>query len=153
MKVILNADIANLGEEGDVLEVKPGYARNYLLPQQLASPCTKKYLDLLEGKRVAIEKRKEEKRAAAKSQKEQIEAVELELAMPAGDSGKLFGAVTNATIVDGLAAKGIEIERKRIEIPEHTIKMVGNYKVKVRLYANESAELKVNVVAAEAAAE
>jgi large subunit ribosomal protein L9 len=145
MKVILNADVENLGEEGDICDVKDGYGRNYLLPKQLALPYNKSTLALFEQKRDAIEKRKEEKRQAALSLKERIEEEPLVIRRPAGETGKLFGSVTAATLVEELEKRGIQIERKRIELHQHNIKMVGNYSAKIKLYNEESAGLKFSV--------
>ncbi len=145
MKVILNTDIPNLGEEGDILNVSPGYARNYLLPKGLVSMYNKTNLSILDGKKKAIEKRREEKRQHALSLKEKIKTGRVEFAMPAGDNGKLFGAVTAQMIVDALSEQGMEVERKKIDIPGHTIKAVGNYKIRVRLYGEEEAELPIEV--------
>jgi large subunit ribosomal protein L9 len=144
-KVILNQDVYNLGEEGDVREVAPGYARNFLIPQGLAVSFNKQNLAQFEQKREVIEKRKEEKRDVAKGLRERIESREINLEMPAGDTGKLFGSVNSATIVERLAADGISIERKKIDVPDNSIKMVGEYTVRIRLYGDEVAELKVTV--------
>ena len=145
VKIILNEDIPNLGEEGDVKEVSPGYARNYLIPKGIVFPYTKQNIALLEQRRIAIEKRKDEKRQAAMGLKERIESLAVTIEMPAGDSGKLFGSVTNANITERLAAEGIVIERKKIEIPDHTIKNTGVYTVIIKLYDDQAAELKVEV--------
>ncbi|WP_455382652.1 50S ribosomal protein L9 [Salinispira pacifica] len=145
MKVILNADVPNLGEEGDVREVKRGYARNYLMPRNMAMPFNKQSMAVIESRRALIEKRKEEKRAQAQGLKQRLEALTLNLSMPAGENGRLFGAVTSATVAEELSKQGISIERKRIEIPEHTIKASGNYRVHIRLYGNEEAALRVLV--------
>ena len=151
IKVILNQDMPNLGEEGDVCSVANGYGRNYLLPKGLAVPYNKKYINIFEQKKDQIAKRKEGKRQDALSLKEKIEQIEgLEIKVPAGDTGKLFGSVNNAVIADALAKEGITLERKKIEVPESAIKMTGNYNVKVKLYESESAVLKVVVAAAEA---
>ena len=149
MKVILNQDVTGLGEEGDIREVANGYARNYLLPKNLALPYTKQNLTQLEARRAAIESRKEEKRREAMSVKERLESEELVFTMPAGDSGKLFGSVNNAMVVQELEKRGYSIEKKRVEVPEHNIRMIGSYAVKVKLYGNEEAELNVVVEAAE----
>jgi large subunit ribosomal protein L9 len=146
MKIILKQDVYNLGEEGDVCVVADGYARNYLIPKKIAVYHNNMNLAELKSKASAIAKRKEEKRKDALSIKEKIEELSLELKVSAGDSGKLFGAVTGATIVEALAKLGVHIEKKKLDVPSHTIKMVGNYSVKVRLYENESAELKLVVV-------
>ncbi|NCN05932.1 MAG: 50S ribosomal protein L9 [Spirochaetales bacterium] len=145
MKVILNTDIANLGEEGDVLEVKPGYARNYLLPQNLVMIHNKSNLAILEGKRAQIAKRKEERRLVAQSEKAKLDDTLVEFTMPAGENGKLFGAVTAQMVVEELEKHDLHIERKRVEIPGHTLKTIGDFKIKVRLYNDASADLKVKI--------
>jgi len=145
MKIILNQDVPNLGEEGDVCEVAEGYGRNFLLPKKLAVPYNKSTVAVFKSRKNAIEKRKEEKRQQALSLKERLEDEEIVLTMPAGESGKLFGSVTNATIMEELEKKGVSVEKKRIEVPEHTIKQIGDYSVRVKLYDNESAEIKVSV--------
>lgn len=145
MKIILSKDVQNLGEEGDIREVARGYARNYLIPQGFGVLYSKQNLALLEGRKKAIEKRKVEKKEQAKGLKDRIEALAMKIQMTVGDSGRLFGSVTNAMIAEELSKLGIEVERKRIEIPEHTIKSVGNFVVKVKLYGNEVASLKVSV--------
>lgn len=139
MKIILNRDIAGLGEEGDIREVANGYARNFLIPKKIASPYNKQSLILLEQRRAAIEKRKEVKRGEAMSLKEKLETEELVFQMPAGESGKLFGSVNNALIHQELEKRGYTIERKRIDVPEQNIRMVGNHTVKIKLYGNEEA--------------
>lgn len=144
MKVILNQDVVNLGEEGDICTVADGYGRNYLIPQKLAVPYTRQYIAIFEQRKEQIEKRKEEKRQAALSLKEKIEALEsIEIKMPAGEGDKLFGSVTNAMIADTLLSAGVEVERKKIELMGQVIKLIGTYNIKVKLYNNEAASLKV----------
>ena len=146
MKIILNQDVHNLGEEGDVVVVKDGYARNFLLPKGYAVLFNKANQSLFASRTAAIEKRKEEKRKAAASVKEQLDSMNLTLVVSAGESGKLFGSVTNTMVQEALAKNGIEVERKRIEVATHAIKMVGSYSVKVRLYEGESAQVKIEVI-------
>ncbi len=145
MKVILNQDVYNLGEEGDVCEVANGYARNFLIPQGHAVLYNKQNVAIFESRKAAIEKRKEEKRKASLSLKEKIEAQEIVLTVTSGDTGKLFGSVTNANVADALKALGINVERKKIELPEHTLKTLGTYTARIKLYGDETAELKVVV--------
>jgi large subunit ribosomal protein L9 len=149
MKVILNHDVAGLGEEGDIRDVTNGYARNYLIPKKFALAYTKHNLTQIESRRAAIEQRKEEKRKEAMGIKERLESEELTFTMPAGDSGKLFGSVNNAMVVQELENRGYTIEKKRVEVPEHNIRVVGNYTVRVKLYGNEEAQINVLVEAAE----
>ncbi len=143
MKIILNQDVYNLGEEGDVCVVANGYARNFLIPQNMAVLFNKQNSAIFQSRKTAIEKRKKEKRAASEGLKEKIEALTLELTVSTGDTGKLFGSVTNANIAEELKKAGVVIERKKIELPEHTIKMVGEFIGKVKLYGTESADLKI----------
>ena len=145
MKIILNQDVVGLGEEGDIKEVASGYARNFLLPKKLAVAHTKQNLATLEHRRVAIEKRKDEKRKVALGLKERLETEEIKFAMPAGENGKLFGSVSNAMVAAELEKRGYQIEKKRVEIPDHTIRAIGAYKVKVKLYDKEEATVKLTV--------
>jgi large subunit ribosomal protein L9 len=149
MKVILNKDIATLGEEGDVKEVAKGYARNFLFPRGFALPYTDKTIRLFEARKEEIAERKQRKRQDADSVRERLEALSLAISMPAGANGKLYGAVTSLSIAEELGKHGFEIERKRIDVPGHSIKSVGKYKVSVRLYGNAAAELFVSVLAQE----
>lgn len=147
MKVILNVDIKTLGEEGDVKNVANGFARNYLLPRNLAVPYNEATVMVFEARKAEIEARKEQKRKDSASLKEKLEAAELEIVMPAAANGKLFGAVTANVLVEALAKLGFEIERKKIEIPGSSIKTVGNYKANVKLYEAQVAEIKIAVKA------
>ena len=146
MKIILNQDVVNLGEEGDVCVVKDGYARNYLLPTGAAVIYNKSNAAIFASRAAAIEKRKVEKRAEAASLKEKLDAVTLEIVVPAGESGKLFGSVTSIMVQEALSKLGFEIERKKIEVQTHAIKMTGSYTITVHLYENESSQIKLNVV-------
>ena len=146
IEVILREDIKTLGRVGEVVRVKPGYARNYLLPQGLAYEAT-------EGnkKRIAAETRVR----TVKSQSERTEAerlastlggVSLALSGKAGEEGKLFGSITSQDIADALARQGHTIDRRRIEL-EHPIKTIGEHAVRVRLHPEVHAELRVSVIA------
>jgi len=145
MKVILNSDVPNLGELGDVKDVAAGYARNFLLPRGLVYPYSPATIAIFEKRKAEIEKRKAEKRASSSDLKTRLEAEDLVLDMPAGVNGKLFGAVSNATIADELLKKGIQVDRKKIEVPGRVIKSVGNYKIAVRLYEKDEAIVRVSV--------
>lgn len=145
MRVILNQDVPNLGELGDLKEVAPGYARNFLFPRGYAVVATPRAIELFKRREAEIAQRKEEKRKASLGLKERLEAEEITVSVPAGHNGKLYGAVTNATIYDELLKKGLEIERKKIEVPGHSIKNVGSYKITVHLYEKEEAVLLVKV--------
>ena len=145
MKIILNQDVVHLGEEGDVVEVKDGYARNYLLPTGTAVIYNKANAALFKSRAVAIEKKKAEKRAQSASMKEKLDNVVLYITVPAGESGKLFGSVTSAMVQTELQKLGFELERKKIEVATHAIKMTGTYSVVIHLYENESSHVKLVV--------
>ncbi|MBR6084618.1 MAG: 50S ribosomal protein L9 [Spirochaetales bacterium] len=155
MKIILNQDVPNLGEEGDVCVVKDGYARNYLLPTGAAVLYNNENLSIFKSRAAAIEKRKVAKREASASLKVKLDAVTLKLVVSASESGRLFGSVTSLMIQEELAKLGFNIERKRIEVASHTIKQVGMYSARIHLYENESSVIKLDVVseAAEKAAQ
>lgn len=146
MKIILNQDVPNLGEEGDVCVVKDGYARNYLLPTGAAVLYNNENLSIFKSRAAAIEKKKVAKREASASLKEKLDAVTLKLVVSASDSGRLFGSVTSLMIQEELAKLGFSIERKRIEVASHTIKQVGMYSARIHLYENESSVIKLDVV-------
>ncbi len=145
MKVILNEDIKHLGEYGDVKIVANGYARNYLFPRNLAVPYYDATIAYFESKKEEIEARKAAKRNDAASLKAKLDAHEIVVVMPAGQNGKLYGAVTTQTIADVLAKDGFDIERKRIEIQGAAIKSVGKFKATVHLYETASAEIVIEV--------
>lgn len=153
MKIILNQDVPNLGEIGDVKDVAAGYARNFLLPRDLAVVYNTKTVAVFAKKQAEIDAIKTSKRQASTSLKEQLEAEELVINMPAGANGKLYGAVNNATVADELLKKGIQVDRKKIEVPARAIKSTGNYKVLVHLYEKEEATVKVTIIGQEVKAE
>jgi large subunit ribosomal protein L9 len=146
IEVILRDDIKTLGRAGEVVRVKPGYARNYLLPQGLAYEAT-------EGnkKRIAAETRvrtvrNQAERTEAERLASTLAGVSLALSGKAGEEGKLFGSITSQDIADALARQGHTIDRRRIEL-EHPIKTVGEHAVTVRLHPEVHAELRVSVIA------
>ena len=149
MKVILNDDVKHLGEMCDVKNVARGYARNYLFPRGYAVPDTPEAEAYFAGKQAEIEARKQAKRANSRSLKEKLEALSIEMTLPAGNNGKLFGSVTSQTLMDWFEKNGFEIERKRIEIPGLSFKAVGNFTFKVHLYEAEVAEVKISIKAQE----
>lgn len=148
VQIILNEEVANLGRPGDVVKVRAGYARNYLLPRNLAVEANPKNLRAFEHqKSVALIKR-EALQAKAAGIKARIEALVITIGARAGEEGKLFGSVTNIDIERALREKGVEVERRRIALAE-PIKQLGEFTVPVRLAAEVEAQLKVTVAAAE----
>ena len=146
IEVILREDIKTLGKAGEMVRVKPGYARNYLLPHGLAFEAT-------EGnkKRIAAETRAKGARDAAEKTEAQtaaakLSAVTLTIPGKAGEEGKLFGSVTAQDIADGLGRAGHPVDRRRIEL-DHPIKSLGDHVVRVRLHPEVHAEVRVSVVA------
>ena len=146
MKVILTDNIVRVGVKGDLVDVKPGYFRNYLDPQGLAVKATKENMEELEKMREELKKEEAENRKAAEALKEKIEGLTVEQKVRVGEDGKLFGSVTNKDIAEALANQGIEIDRKRIEEVEK-IDGLGEFVLNARLYEGVNADLKVNVVA------
>jgi len=147
MKVILNEDVNHLGEVGDVKNVASGYARNFLYPRQLAFPYNEITVAFFEGRKEEIEAKKAEKRAASTSIKEKLEANSFTVSMPAGPSGKLYGAVTNNTVSEVLKKADFDIDRKKINIAGLTIKHTGKYTVSIHLYEDQYATVTLEVAA------
>ena len=147
VQVILSEEVTNLGRPGDVVKVKAGYARNFLLPRKLAVEANPKNLREFEhAKSVALLKREALKQKAA-GLKTRIEALTLGINARAGEEGKLFGSVTNIDIERALRAQGVEVDRRRITLAE-PIKQLGDFTVTVKLESEVEARLKVNVTAA-----
>ncbi len=146
MKIILRTDVENLGRLGDVVEVKPGYGRNFLLPQgyaMLASPANLKVFEL---ERKKLQAKTEALRGAAAGLAEKIVATPLTITMRVGENDKLYGSVTPVLIAEALAAQGVDIDRRRILL-DAPIRALGEYSVRVRLHADVIAELPLTVVA------
>lgn len=146
MDVILREDIATLGKAGEMVRVKPGYARNFLLPKGLAYEATAGNKKRIEGEQKARVARLSAERAEAEAQAAKLAALSLTLTAKAGEEGKLFGSITAQDISDAAAAQGFEVDKRRIEL-EHPLKVLGFHAVPVRLHSEVTAELRVNVVA------
>ena len=147
MKIILKKEVANLGEAGDIVEVKTGYALNYLVPQGFATVGTPSAIKQHE-ETVRQRAHKEAKIVAdAEALAAKISAIPVKIEAKAGESGKLYGAVTSAQVAEVFAAAGVEVEKKNITLPE--IKEAGEFEGKVKCYKNVFADIKVEVVAAE----
>lgn len=146
VQVILREDVPNLGRTGDVVKVRAGYARNYLLPRKLAVEANPKNLREFEHqKRLAMARREMRKNAALKL-KDQIEALSLTLTARAGEEKRLFGSVTNIDLERALRERGIEVERRKILLAE-PIKQLGDFVVAIKVEAEVEANLKVTVAA------
>ena len=145
MKVILRSDVENLGRLGDLVEVKPGYGRNYLLPQGYAMPATPANLKVFELERKKLQARVDSLRSTAASLAEKIAAAKLSIAMRVGENDKLYGSVTPVLIAEAMAAQGIEVDRRRILL-DTPIRAIGDYVVRIRLHADVVAELNLAIV-------
>ena len=145
MKIILKKEVANLGDQGDIVEVKTGYALNYLVPQGFATVATASALKQHE-ETLRQRAHKEAKLVAdAEAVAAKISAANVEIAAKAGESGKLYGAITAAQVAEALAAKGIEVDKKNVTVPE--IKEAGEFEGKVKCYKGVFATVKITVVA------
>ncbi|WP_166844209.1 50S ribosomal protein L9 [Isoptericola sp. BMS4] len=145
-KLILTHEVTGLGEPGDVVEVKDGYARNFLVPRRLATPWTKGAESQVSAIRKARKAREIATLDEAKAAADSIEAKQVVVTAHAGESGRLFGAVTTADIAAAVEAEGTKVDKRKIEIGQ-PIKSTGEYTVKIRLHPEVSAKIAVKVVA------
>lgn len=146
MKIVLTADVKGSGKAGEIIEASEGYARNFLIPKGLAMPADKQAINEFKAKQGAAAHKKEVEKTEAKDTAERISKLEVTIKGKSGANGKLFGAITNKEIGDALEKEhGIKVDKKKIVVDE-TIKMPGRYKANIKVYANMSASLTVNVV-------
>jgi len=145
MEIILRQGVENLGKPGDVVNVKAGYARNYLLPHGLAYEATPGNLKRIQQERDRLEAAENERRSAAQGIAEKLEQVSLTFSARVGEEGKLFGSVTASDIAQQLEAQGFHVEKRQIDLHE-AIKALGVYRVPVRLHADVKPEIRVWVI-------
>jgi len=145
MEIILRQGVENLGKPGDVVKVKAGYARNYLLPHGLAYEATPGNLKRIQQERDRLDAAENERRTAAQTQAERLEQVSLTFSARVGEEGKLFGSVTTADIAQQLEAQGFHIEKRQIDLHE-PIKALVVYRVPIRLHADVKPEVRVWVI-------
>lgn len=145
MKIILREDVQNLGQPGDVVEVKNGYARNYLIPRQFALQATPQNLKIFELENKRLEMKRTKDRRDAEGLAEQLKSVSLTATVAVGEEDKVFGSVTTQNIAELLAAKGFEIDRRRIHLNE-PLKALGVYEVPIKLHSEVEVPIKVWVV-------
>ena len=146
MQIILLDKVVNLGGLGDVVKVKDGYARNYLVPQGKAKRANTANLAEFEARRVELERLAAEQLAQAQAQAEKVEGLSVTIARKAGVDGRLFGSVTNADVADALKAKGFAVEKAAVRMPEGPLKVVGESQVTVSLHTDVTATINVAVV-------
>ena len=146
MQIILLEKVVNLGNLGDIVKVKDGYARNFLIPNKQARRATKEALAEFEVRRAELEKIAAEKLAAAQAQGEKLAGSTVQIGQKAGVDGRLFGSVTNADIADALVKQGFAVEKAQVRLPEGPLKMVGDHAVQVSLHTDVLVDVTVTVI-------
>jgi large subunit ribosomal protein L9 len=144
MQIILQQDVEKLGTRGQVLEVKEGYARNYLLPQKLALEASPTNMKRLEKMRAVFAKHEATEKEAAEKLAEMLNGISLTLTRKAGDNDQLFGSVTSTDIADAIAAQGYTVDKRKIQLVD-PVKLVGEYQVPVKLHREVTASVKLTV--------
>ncbi|MGE0445741.1 MAG: 50S ribosomal protein L9 [Vicinamibacterales bacterium] len=145
MEVILREHVEHLGERGQIVKVADGYARNYLLPRKLALPATEGNRKHVERERKIVEAREAESKGQAEALAARIAAIDISIARRVGETEQLYGSVTSSDIVDYLKAQGVEVDRRKLLLPE-PIKTLGSFDVPLKLHRQVTVPLKVNVV-------
>jgi len=146
MQIILLEKVINVGDLGEVVKVRQGYARNYLIPQGKAKRATAENIKMLEAKRAELEQVAAARLTAAQEQAAKLEGLRVQVSQKAGVDGRLFGSVTNSDIVEALKAQGIAIEKSSIRMPEGPLKHVGEFPLVVGLYLDVTANITVSVL-------
>jgi len=147
MQVILLEKIKHLGQLGDTVNVKPGYGRNYLIPQKKAAPATPKNIKAFEEKRAELEKAQLDALDYAKRRAEQLKELTVVVASKVGLEGKLYGSVTTSDIAQALTDAGIEVSKQEVRLPGGSIRQMGDYDVGIHLHPDVNASVKVQVIA------
>ena len=146
MQIILLEKVVNLGNLGDIVKVKDGYARNFLIPNKQARRATKEAIAEFEVRRAELEKVAAEKLAAAQAQGEKLAGSTVQIGQKAGVDGRLFGSVTNADIADALVKQGFAVEKAQVRLPEGPLKMVGDHPVQISLHTDVLVDVTVSVL-------
>ena len=146
MQVILMEKVANLGNLGDVVKVKDGFARNFLIPQGKAKRATPENIKHFEGRRAELEKAQNEQLAEATERGNKLNGLTIQVAQKAGPDGRLFGSVTNYDIVEALNKQGHEVERAQIRMPQGALKQIGDYPIQVALHTDVAVTITVSVL-------
>lgn len=147
MEVILLQKVANLGSLGSKVNVKPGYGRNFLIPQGKAVPATKNNLEAFEARRAELERVAAEVLATAQARAEQLAALNVVIAAKSGDEGKLFGSVGTRDIAEAVTAAGVAVDKLEVRLPTGALRNTGEYKIALQLHAEVTAEVAVTIVA------
>ncbi|HMU87537.1 MAG TPA: 50S ribosomal protein L9 [Agitococcus sp.] len=147
MEVILLEKVANLGALGTKVNVKPGYGRNFLIPQGKAVPATKANLEAFEARRAELERQEAETLAAAQARAEQLATLAVVIAAKSGDEGKLFGSVGTRDIAEAVTAAGVAVNKLEVRLPNGALRNTGEYKIALQLHSDVMAEVAVTIVA------
>ena len=147
MQIILMEKVTNLGNLGDVVKVKDGFARNFLIPQGKAKRATEANLKEFEARRADLEKKANEQLVSAQDRAAAIEGKTFDIAQKAGVDGRLFGSVTNADIAEALGKLGVQVKKAEIRMPQGALKHIGEFPIVVHLHADVEANITVHVVA------
>ena len=147
MQVILMEKVVNLGGLGDVVKVKDGYARNFLIPHGKAKRATQANLKEFEARRTDLEKKANEQLTSAQERGTKLEGMKIEVAQKAGVDGRLFGSVTNADIAEALGKQGVEVKKAEIRMPAGPLKHIGEFPITIQLHSDVLANITVHVVA------
>jgi large subunit ribosomal protein L9 len=145
MEIILMDKVANLGNLGDVVNVKHGYARNYLIPQGMAKRATKANVAVFEERKAELEKQAAEKLVAAQARAEKLNGISVKISQKAGVDGRLFGSITNADIATALTAQGFEVAKAEVRMPDGPFKAIGEYSVTLSLHTDVTADINIVV--------
>ncbi len=146
MQVILMDKVANLGNLGDVVKVKEGYARNFLIPKGFAKRATAENMKVFEARRAELEKLAAEKLAAAQAKAAKLEGIKIEITRKAGVDGRLFGSVSPADIAEAITAQGIDIDKSAVRMPDGLVKTIGEFSFEVSPHADVVTSVTVSVI-------
>ncbi|MBV9192222.1 MAG: 50S ribosomal protein L9 [Betaproteobacteria bacterium] len=146
MQVILMEKVANLGELGDVVKVKDGYARNFLIPHGKAKRATEANLKAFESRRAELEKAQAETFKAAQERGAKLDGLTVQITQKAGPDGRLFGSVTNYDVVEALQKQGHEVERANVRMPQGPLKQVGDFPIQIALHTDVTVTITVSVL-------
>ena len=150
MEIILQDTVANLGKLGDKVNVKAGYARNFLFPQQKAVPANKANLEAFEARRAELEAKQAANLAAAQARGEAISALEaVTITSKAGDAGKLFGSIGTRDIADAITAAGVAVAKSEVRLPEGALRTTGSYEITVTVHSEVTSVVNLEIVEAE----
>ncbi|MFO8004567.1 50S ribosomal protein L9 [Thioalkalivibrio sp.] len=149
MEVILLEKIDSLGGLGDKVRVRPGYARNYLLPQGKAKFATPENIAEFEARRAELERAAAEAVAAAETRREALTGMVIEITAKAGGEGKLFGSIGAADIAEAVTVRGVEVEKREVRLPEGPLRQAGEYEIQLHLHADVDADIRIIVIGEE----